>query len=166
MVQCSASSTTDHPVATSPGLPQGQPGSCGAALGRNFLGAAPPWVRDEEWVALSQRLDSLLFVPSILELCAGASTASLALKLLLGQDKVRLAGLWDTDVELLGIHEVVHGSGEAAGKVHLGKKEGDILKADLASFPDANILVAGPPCPPFSSCGKRLALDDPSGASF
>ena len=37
---------------------------------------------------------------------------------------------------------------------------GDMLTTSLDSFADANILVAGPPCPPFSSCGKRLALED------
>ena len=137
-----------------------------ADLGQYLLGHPPAWVRDEAWKARCQVLDTFPFQPSILELCAGAGTASLALKLLLGMDKVRLAGAWDTDTELRGIHALIHGGGPAARKVHLGRQEGDILAADLASFPDASIVVAGPPCPPFSTCGKRMAMDDPRSRPF
>ena len=46
-----------------------------------------------------------------------------------------------------------------------------ILKNELSEFPDANIMVAGPPCPPFSSSGIRRRFADErhaasSGASM
>ena len=166
MAHPGSASSAEPPASTSEAVLLGQPGPGGATMGPNFLGRAPPWVRDKEWQARSQRLYSLPITTPILELCAGAGTASLALRLLLGPDKVRFAGAWDTDVELLCIHEAIHGAGAAAGKVHLGKQQGDILTTDLATFPDANILVAGPPCPPFSSCGKRLALEDSRARPF
>ena len=34
------------------------------------------------------------------------------------------------------------------------------MMTSLDSFPCANIVVGGPPCPPFSSCGRRLAMQD------
>ena len=136
-----------------------------AGVDSNSLGQPPPWVRDNTWQMSKQRLANLPFAPSVLELCAGAGTASLALKLLLGPDRVRLAGAWDLDPELQGIHKVVHGPGQQQA-VHLGKRAGDILTTDLANFPSANILVAGPPCPPFSSCGKRRLWEDPRGRPF
>ena len=79
-------------------------------------------------------------------------------------DKMRVAGAWDTDPELSGIHDVING--EDAHTVHLGQQAGDILTTELTTFPSANILVAGPPCPPFSSCGKRMALEDSRSQPF
>jgi len=99
---------------------------------------------------------------SVLELCAGAGTASLALKLLLG-NQARLAGAWDIANNVHTIHEAIHGADES---VHLGPSAGDILETELATFPDANILVAGPPCPPFSSQGNRCALGDARARPF
>ena len=40
------------------------------------------------------------------------------------------------------------------------------MTASLASFPCANIVVGGPPCPPFSSCGRRLAMQDSRARPF
>ena len=125
---------------------------------------APVWASDPIWQAQMRHLGSLPFSPSVLELCAGAGTASLALNLLLGQDKVRLAGAWDTDVACRAIHEVIHGAGHPG--FHFGQPAGDIMATSLDKFPDSNILVAGPPCPPFSSSGKRRALEDPRAAPF
>ena len=47
-----------------------------------------------------------------------------------------------------------------------GRVGGDIMTASLATFPCANIVVGGPPCPPFSSCGRRLAMQDPRARPF
>ena len=99
---------------------------------------------------------------SILELCAGAGTASLALKMLLG-NHARLAGAWDTADDVRAIHETIHGK---QAQVHLGAVDGDIMATPLSAFPSAHILVAGPPCPPFSACGKRLAMSDPRSRPF
>ena len=40
------------------------------------------------------------------------------------------------------------------------------MTTSLASFPCANIAVCGPPCPPFSSCGRRLAMQDVRARPF
>lgn len=122
----------------------------------------PPWASDAVWKGLTEALCNFPSGISVLELCAGAGTASIALKLLLGQEKVCLAGAWDTDTELASIYSCVHGSD---APVHLGTS-GDILATRLSSFPSAHVLVAGPPCPPFSACGNRLCLDDPRARPF
>jgi len=127
---------------------------------RNPLGE-PVWALDSTW---KKRKEALVTFPSgfsILELCAGAGTASLALKLLLGSDC--LAGAWDTDNNLESIYKLIHGNHPG---VHLGQTRGDILNTPLHAFPCANAVVCGPPCQPYSSYGQRGALDDPRAAPF
>ena len=131
----------------------------------SFLGIQPPWTADDVW---RDTVGSLVNFPpglSVIELCAGAGTASIVLKMLLGQDKqVHLSGAWDISPDLAPIFRTVHGNLD--NKVHLGKTRGDIMETSLASFPCANILVGGPPCPPFSSCGRRLAMADTRARPF
>jgi hypothetical protein len=44
----------------------------------------------------------------------------------------------------------------------LGKTEGDLMKAGLQSLDvPVDMIIAGPPCPPFSSQGSGLGLKDP-----
>ena len=127
------------------------------------VGAPPPWTNDVVWqshVAALQRFPDGF---SVLELCAGAGTASIALQLLLGQERSRLAGAWDICKHLQPIYEQVHGLSAPA---HLGQFDGDVLATDLAAFPCANAVVCGPPCPPFSVIGKRLALADERSRPF
>ena len=100
---------------------------------------------------------------SILELCAGAGTASIAMDNLLGKGKSTLAGAWDISKELKVIYDCVHIS---SAQVHLGRRDGDILATDLSAFPCANAVIGGPPCPPFSSVGKRRALADERSRPF
>ncbi len=67
---------------------------------QNFLGTQPPWTKDSVW---QDAVSSLVNFPpglSVMELCAGAGTASIALKFLLGQDKAVLAGAWDISPDL------------------------------------------------------------------
>ena len=40
------------------------------------------------------------------------------------------------------------------------------MTTSLASFPCTNIVVGGPPCPPFSACGRRLAMQDSRARPF
>lgn len=125
--------------------------------------ARPPWTRDRVWQCHIQYLQHFPPGITVLELCAGAGTASIALKLLLGEAKVRLVGAWDLDPELQDILTFVHGPG---APLHLGAQAGNILTSRLQDFPSAHILVAGPPCPPFSACGKQLRLEDRRAKPF
>ena len=131
---------------------------------KEFPGILPPWTNDSVWQG---SVASLINFPpglSVMELCAGAGTASIALKLLLGKHKVVLAGAWDISPDLAPIYRTVYGKLDA--KVNLGCSRGDIMKTSLASFPCANIVVGGPPCPPFSACGQRLAMQDSRSRPF
>ena len=121
----------------------------------------PLWTADPTWQKHKQALVTFPSGFTVLELCAGAGTASLALKLLLGSDC--LAGAWDTDGNLERIYEFVHGH---HAQVHLGPKRGDILSTPLDAFPCANAVVCGPPCQPYSSYGQRGALGDPRSLPF
>ena len=132
--------------------------------GQQFPGTLPPWTTDPVW---QDTLASLVNFPSgvsVLELCAGAGTATIALKLLLGQDKAVLAGAWDISPGLAPIFRTVHGNLD--NRANLGPDRGDIMTTSLASFPCANIVVGGPPCPPFSACGRRLAMQDSRARPF
>ena len=46
--------------------------------------------------------------------------------------------------------------GEQVSTFHLGP-DGDLLKADVRSWSRVDFVVTGPPCPPFSKIGQRLA---------
>ena len=134
----------------------GQPGQPMAGSAADL--GQPPWTSDPVWTAKVAALADFPPGFSVLELCAGAGTACIALKLLLGQGKARLAGAWDFSAGLEPIYSHVHPG--AGASIHLGPRHGDIMKTDLRDFPCANAVVCGPPCPPFSACGSRLALGD------
>ena len=121
----------------------------------------PKWTADPVWQRHKNSLVSFPSGLSVLELCAGAGTAALALKLLLGSED-HLAGAWDTDENLKAIYDAVHGEHP---EVHLGK-DGDIMKTPLERFPSANVVVCGPPCQPYSTYGKRATLEDPRAEPF
>ena len=46
---------------------------------------------------------------------------------------------------------------------HCGPRDGDICSVNPKSLPDAEGLISGPPCPPFSSIGKIGGWQDPRG---
>jgi len=100
----------------------------------------------------------------LLELCAGASTAAYALHLLIGKDKVSLAGAYDLDIECAKVARAVHG--QLAPGHKFGSYEGDVMRTAIESFPYADLLVAGPPCPPFSKLGQRKTFEDSRAAPF
>ena len=62
---------------------------------QQFPDILPPWTTDSVWQDTVASLVNFPLGVSVLELCAGAGTASIALKLILGQDEAVLAGAWD-----------------------------------------------------------------------
>ena len=73
------------------------------------------------------------------------------------------AEAWDVDDTLRPGLRKLHRSSEG---LHLGRMSGDILQPPLSRFGAAHFLVAGPPCPPWSSLGVRRSFDDPRAAVF
>ena len=96
----------------------------------------------------------------VLLLCAGIDAPGHALQ----QMGIPVeAEIWDTDSALRPGLLKLHRSSEG---LHVGPVSGDILRRSPASFGSANILVAGPPCPPWSSMGVRQSFDDERAEVF
>ena len=127
--------------------------------------ANPPWTSDTTWAALARECRAFSGRLKVLELCSGLGTASLAAGLLLGHDHVEVVGLWDTDADLAPLLSELHGQ-RGADRWHLGVSSGDILARPVTAFPDAHLLVAGPPCPPWSGKGRRGSFEDPRASVF
>lgn len=114
---------------------------------------APPWAQDATW---REHVTALAAFPrglSILELCGGTSSPSVALSLLLGEGKHVLSGFYDIDANTRELAAVVHPTTRA--RLHIGAEDGDILRIACDDFPSCNVLVAGPPCPPFSTLSSN-----------
>ncbi len=67
---------------------------------------------------------------------------------------------YDTDAALLPHLLAVHGPiGLGGPGVGVGRS-GDLLRVDVTTWQRVDFLMSGPPCPPWSSIGKRLCADD------
>jgi len=56
---------------------------------------------------------------------------------------------------------------DIAACLHLGKKLGDLLRVPISQLQlPVDILMAGPPCPPWAGNGNKLCLDDSRAAVF
>ena len=98
----------------------------------------PLWTQDSVWQSHVATLAQFPRKLSILELCAGAGTSSLALNLLLGPDKVHLSGAWDICYDKRPeMYKLAHGSDKVCGSgaLHFGPEEGDIMATPLDEFP-------------------------------
>ena len=51
-------------------------------------------------------------------------------------------------------------------ELNLGKKAGDLLEVPLQSLAPVDLLIAGPPCPPWAGQGKRRGCKDPKAQVF
>lgn len=118
----------------------------------------PDWaanIRDSlcSWTESGKDLSALL-------VCAGADAPSYAL-----QDMAipNTAEVWDIDPSLKPGLLKLHCSSK---KLRLGPVMGDILRYPCSYFGSANVLVAGPPCPPWSTMGAGKSFDDPRAKVF
>ena len=97
---------------------------------------------------------------SILTPCGGIGGMEHALKFL----GIPFRGnSWDIDPAVGPALRSIHRS---RVDVAVGPVLGDILRLHLAQVPSANLLAAGPPCPPWSPLGKGESYDDPRAEVF
>jgi len=68
-----------------------------------------------------------------------------------------VVGYYDTDPQYAAYMANV---GVDPSRVHVGKERGDFARLALSHVPQCNLLVAGPPCPPFSRSGKHQGFED------
>jgi DNA-cytosine methyltransferase len=141
---CASSSASTRP-----------PGPCAHKLPIVIDEAA--WENDAQWCNWKTSLHCFIGTLKVLELCGGSGAGYLALHKLLPIGALQLVGHWDTDSELRQIFNVIHGKSSA---MHLGTVEGDILGGNIDRFPFAHIVIAGPPCPPWSKLGKKESFGD------
>jgi site-specific DNA-cytosine methylase len=119
----------------------------------------PAWVGDATWLAhqaaVRSRAHLLVDAPlRILELCAGSSSPSVALSLLMDKSLFELAGFYDVNDDVREVAIAAHDCKDRRDvirRVHIGPMSGNISKQNDSLFEDADCIVAGPPCPPFSS---------------
>ena len=88
--------------------------------------------------------------------CAGWDAPCQALQIL-GVEH-RVVGAWDADAVCGDVWKAVHHvkpTKPLPPHFHAGRREGDIQQVALRALPDADMLVSGPPCPPFSAQGNK-----------
>ena len=73
-------------------------------------------------------------------------------------DGVDIVHAFDVDPDLIPVLQVVHGYA-AVERWNIGPS-GDLLAVDEANLLDVDVLIAGPPCPPWSSIGLHGGSDD------
>ena len=118
----------------------------------------PDWAQPYQPLLARWRQASI--TTKVLLPCAGMDAPGHALKTL---GVAFHAFAWDIDPSVGPLLNRVHRSGVdvAAGPIH-----GDIMRVPLSKFPDVNLLVAGPPCPPWSSMGSGDSFNDPRAQVF
>ena len=119
------------------------------------------WEQDSQWQQWKTAVRGFSGKLQLLELCGGTGAAYIALSKLLPAGTLQLAGHWDTDDELAHWLQTIHSD---CSWIYLGTTAGDILAIDVEQFPQAHIIVAGPPCPPWSKLGRRESFDDKRSA--
>ena len=92
--------------------------------------------------------------------CTGIGTDYLALKASLLETDVSVVFAADKDDNKVRFLQKLHGMHSDSD---IGHVYGDIVGRDVDSMPAVDIFVCGAPCPPWSSAGKGLGLDHPTG---
>ena len=139
------------------------PASCSIEVASNCQNGHCLWEKDPSWQRYIAALATFPGVLKVLECCGGLSTGCVALSKLLPSGAVEMAGHWDIDECLRPFLEVVH---RQCRCIHLGKDAGDLLQLDIGAIALGHVLIAGPPCPPWSSLGSRGSFEDRRASVF
>ena len=132
---------------------EGQPASTGAPRRHGPRErVSPEWV-PPGWPAISRRGKWRILLP-----CAGADAVTRALDEMNVPHKI--VGAWEKDAQTGKILTYWFANRSDRGCIHVGDAQGDITLVKAKDVPDAEGLVAGPPCPPWSSSGKGLSWQD------
>ena len=122
------------------------------------------WSADATWKCLKRDLRGFPNGLRVLELCGGIGTAHIALQELL-KDVATFSLIDHFDIDE-ALRPLLIATGLSPQNIHLGRKDGDILKRSPQDFPHHHLLVAGPPCPPWSSVGSRSSWADARSKPF
>lgn len=135
---------------------------CGSSIAFSESGFGP-WLQDfffqqmKDHVRRAVRIDF-----DSLELCGGLGTAGIA-DACLGLNS-KCVGIYDVNPDLVPWLQRLHG--EFHEVIFCGKSVGNIMTIPVEEFPLAHKIVAGPPCPPWSTKGKRKSWDDERSNPF
>ena len=115
------------------------------------------WQSDPSWKRYVAELADFSGKLKILDLCGGLGTGFMALSLVLPRGCVESGGIWDIDSDLSRFLGCIH---DDSKNLHLGKVCGDLMKWNIEDIAYGHIIVAGPPCPPWSKLGKQKSFED------
>ena len=119
------------------------------------------WFQDPVFTEMRKLLEPLCVPLTVMELFGGLTTGYIALAALGCWPELKL--YCDINSHLLHWISQVHNVSSA---VHCGPISGDILLKDIATLVRAMIILAGPPCPPWSSKGVRAGWRDSRSVPF
>ena len=71
---------------------------------------------------------------------------------------------YDIDTELIPALLARFGQ-EVVERFNIGPS-GNLLQVEMENMEDVDVIIAGPPCPPFSSIGSKRGLDDERAKVF
>lgn len=98
----------------------------------------------------------------LLELCSGLGTGYIGSRCV--GINTRCVGAYEYSTELLPWMIEVHG--RQLQVIHCGPVDGNILLIAIDKFQKAHIIIAGPPCPPWSAKGSRQSWADERSKPF
>ncbi len=115
-----------------------------------------PWVSDPVFLEIRRTLSAGVQQPiRLMELFGGLSSSFIAL-MTLGLN-VELVAYYDINPALVQWISMLH---VLSSVIHIGEVAGDIMLIELENLPHVDLLVAGPPCPPWSHVGVRRSWQD------
>ena len=122
-----------------------------------------PWLQDAFFKLLKEHVRRAVRIDiDSLELCGGLGTAAIA-DACLGLNST-CVGIYDMNPDLVPWLRRLHD--QVPDVIFCGTTVGDIMTIPIEEFPLAHKIVAGAPCPPWSTKGKRKSWDDERSGPF